>query len=89
MAAKYKQTFTTELRVVTASIFLSLIFKCVIKVFSLAQTIIKIKYYVEKYGSMIHVYRSYDTCITPSAFTQKKLDFTEQKICFFTVYYRK
>ena len=58
---------------VTASIFILPILKCVIKVFSLAQTIIKIKYYVEKYGSMIHVYRSYDTCITLNAFTQKIL----------------
>ena len=53
---------------VAASIFLSLIFKCVSEVFSLAQTIITIKYYIGKYGSMI--YRSYDICITLNAFTQ-------------------
>ena len=36
---------------VTASIFLSLIFKRMIEVFSLAQTIFKIKYYIGIYGS--------------------------------------
>ena len=70
---------------VTASIFLSLIFKCVNKVFSLAQTIIKIKYYGEKYGSMIHVYRSYDTCITLNAFTPKSLILQNNKYVFFNL----
>ena len=51
---------------VTAGIFLSPISKYVIEVFSSAQTIIKIKYYIEIYGSMI--YRSYDTCITLNYF---------------------
>ena len=45
MAAKYKQTFfKTKLRhlmAVTASIFLSLIFKRMLEMFSLAQTIKK------------------------------------------------
>ena len=54
---------------VTASIILSPTFKYVIEVISLAQTIIKIKYHNGIYGSMI--YRSYDTCITLNAFTQK------------------
>ena len=56
MAAEYKQTFITELRrymAVTASIFHSPMFKYVIKVLYLAQTIIKIKYYIGIYGSMI------------------------------------
>ena len=68
---------------VTADIFLSPVFKRVIEVFSLAQTIIIIKYYIGIYGSM--TYRSYDTCITLNAFTQK-IDFTEQQVCFFSVY---
>ena len=70
---------------VTASIFLSLFFKCVIKVFSLAQAIIKIKYDVEKYGSMIHVYRSYDTCITLYTFTQKSLILQNKKYVIFSL----
>ena len=56
---------------VTASIFRSSIFKCVIKVFSLVHIIIKSKYYIGIYGSMI--YRSFDTFITLNAFTQKSL----------------
>ena len=67
---------------VTASIFLSLFLKCVIEVFSLAQRIIKIKYYIGKYGSMI--YRSYGTYNTERIYT-KKLDFTEQQICFYSL----
>ena len=59
---------------VTASIFLSPIYKCVIKVFSLAKT--KIKFYIGIYGS---IYRSYDTCITLNAFTQK---------AFTTIFYK-
>ena len=54
---------------VTASIILSPTLKYVIEVISLAQTIIKIEYHNGIYGSMI--YRSYDTCITLNAFTQK------------------
>ena len=71
----------------TASIFLSLILKCVIEVFSLAQTIIKMKYYIEKYGSMI--YQSFDTCIALNAFTQKSLILQNNKYGFFSTYYRK
>ena len=58
MAAEYKQTFITELRrkiAVTVSIFLSPISKCVIKVFSLARLIIKIKYYIGIYRSIVYI----------------------------------
>ena len=65
---------------VAASIFLSPIFKCEIEVFSLAQIIIKIKYYIEIYGSMI--YQSHDTCITLNAFTQKSLFIQNNKYVF-------
>ena len=71
---------------VTASIFLSPIFKGVIEVFSLAQTIIKIKYYIGIYGSTI--YRSYDTCtcIALNVFTQKALFYRTTNMIFqFTI----
>ena len=69
---------------VTASIFLSPIFKCVIEVFSLAQTIMKIKYYIGIYGSTI--YRSYDTCIALNVFTQKALFYRTTNMIFqFTI----
>ena len=86
MATEYKQTFITELRrqmAVTASILLSPILKRVIKVFSLAQTIIKRKYYIEIYGSMIifvhmiHTERIYT----------KSLILQNNKICFFSFYH--
>ena len=61
----------------SASMFLSPICKCVIEIFSLAQTIIQIKYYIGIYGSMI--YRSYDRCITLNAFTRKSVILKKQK----------
>ena len=68
---------------VTASIFLSPVFICVIEVFPLAQTIIKIKYHIGKCGSMI--YRLYDTCITH---LHKKMILQKNKYVL-SVYYCK
>ena len=68
---------------VTAGIFFSPIFKRKIEVFSLAQTIIKIKYYIGIYGCM--TYRSYDAVYSIERIYTKKLDFSEQPVCFFSL----
>ena len=47
--ARIQQTFITRV-LETLEFFLSPIFKCVIEVFSLEQTIIKIKYSIDIYG---------------------------------------
>ena len=87
MDAEYKQTFITDLRcymAVTASIFFSPIFKCVIQVFCLPQTIFKILYW----NIWVYDISSQNTCITLSAFTQKSLILhTEQQICFSVHYH--
>ena len=64
-----------------ASLFLSSIFICVIEVFSLAQTIIKIKYWNICVYDISVIWYMY---ITESIHT-KKFDFTEQQICFLSL----